>query len=206
MKKLLFVFIAVLSLLIASQGFAQTVLQKITVALNTVNLEVNGEKVGTDNILYKGTTYVPLRSAAEMLDKEVTWDQETMTAGINDPEFEPSPLTQTINGVKVKINKVTQDADSLKVYVTYINKSNEEAMTGDSLAKIVSAGTQYTYESDFNFDRWYEKDIPHAAGFIEPTVTEESVIFFKPVSSETINIVLNANWEDYRFNNIKIQK
>lgn len=115
-------------------------------------------------------------------------------------------LSKTVKGVTVKIDKVVQDADSLKIYVTYVNSSKEEAMTGDSLTKIVANGKQYEYSTDFNFDRYYEQDVPHAADFIEPGVTEQSVIFLKPITADKINIVLNANFESYRFNDVKVQK
>lgn len=115
-------------------------------------------------------------------------------------------LTQTIKDVTVKIDKIVQDADSLKIYVTYINNSKKAAMTGDSLTKIVANGKQYGTDFEFSFDRYYEKDVPHAADFIEPGVTEQSVIFLKPVTADKINIVLNANFDSYRFNDVKIQK
>lgn len=40
------------------------------------------------------------------------------------------------------------------------------------------------------------------AEFIEPDITEK----FKPVSADKINLVLNAYFEDYHFNDIQIQK
>ena len=41
-----------------------------------------------------------------------------------------------------------QDSDSLKIYVTYVNKSKTQAMTGDSLSKIVANGAQFEYNHD----------------------------------------------------------
>ena len=118
----------------------------------------------------------------------------------------PTDLSQTIKNVTVQIDEVKQDSDSLKIYVTYINKADKEISTGDSLSKVVANGSQFGYDSSFNFDRWYKKDVPHAASYIEPGVTEKSVIFFKPTDADTINIVLNANWESYRFNDVQIKK
>ncbi|HBB28302.1 MAG TPA: hypothetical protein DC000_03460 [Clostridiales bacterium] len=77
---------------------ADTISKTIEVLLNDVNIKVNdttlakqneiftlanGEKVPY-SILYKGTTYLPIRKVAEAVGKEVTWNQETKTAGIND--------------------------------------------------------------------------------------------------------------------------
>lgn len=73
----------------------------IEVIFNNVNIALNGEEMakcgdsytlndGEEvpySILYKGTTYLPLRKVAEMLDKNVGWDGETHTANINDKDF-----------------------------------------------------------------------------------------------------------------------
>lgn len=58
--------------------------QKIDVVINSINIKVNGKSIGQDNILYEGTTYIPLRAAGEILDMEVDWDQETKVASIFD--------------------------------------------------------------------------------------------------------------------------
>lgn len=60
--------------------FAET----IDIVFNSINITVNGVKVEADNILYNGTTYVPLRKIGEMLNKDVGWDESTRTASIND--------------------------------------------------------------------------------------------------------------------------
>ena len=75
-------------MLMSTVTFAGGVKQKIEVALNSINLTVNGKPVKADNILYKGTTYVPLRVISEMLGKEVGWDGKTNTASINDKGVE----------------------------------------------------------------------------------------------------------------------
>ncbi|SCZ07975.1 stalk domain-containing protein [Alkaliphilus peptidifermentans] len=68
----------IITILLTSVVFAST--KTIDVLFNGVNIEVNGQKVNADNILYNGTTYVPLRVTAEMLGMEVGWIQETGTA------------------------------------------------------------------------------------------------------------------------------
>lgn len=207
MKKIfsiMFVFILFFGFFIQT-GIASSALQKITVALNQVNLEVNGEKVDKDTINYNGTTYVPLRAIGEILNKDIGWDQDSNTASVNDKGFVSSELKQTKDGITVEITKVEQDSDSLRVYVTYINKTDGEVMTGDSLSKIVANGTQYDYNSEFNFERYYGTNSPKASDYIEMGVTDETVIFFEPVSSDTINIVINADFIDFRFNNVKVQ-
>ena len=45
-----------------------------------MNLKVNDQPVDADNILYNGTTYIPLRKTAEILGCDVGWDSDTDTA------------------------------------------------------------------------------------------------------------------------------
>ena len=76
--------ISVIAILLMSTVFAAGVKKNIEVLFNSVNLTVNGNKVNAETIVYNGTTYVPLRATADMLGKEVGWDQKTSTASIND--------------------------------------------------------------------------------------------------------------------------
>ncbi|WP_236913053.1 stalk domain-containing protein [Clostridium sp. Cult1] len=63
--------VVVTVILMSTVVFAGGMKQKIEVMLNSVNIAVNGKPVNADNILYKGTTYVPIRDVAEMLGKKV---------------------------------------------------------------------------------------------------------------------------------------
>jgi len=49
---------------------------------NLVKIEVNGTKMNTDNFLYNGTTYIPLRAISELLDKDVDWNNHNKVASI----------------------------------------------------------------------------------------------------------------------------
>lgn len=144
----------------------------------------------------------------ELNEKVKTLEEKvrTLSTPSKPKETTKGYLAKTEKGVTVKIDKVVQDADSLKIHVTYINNSKKVAMTGDSLSKIVANGKQYENDFEFSYERYYDQDVLHAADFIEPGVSEQSVIFFKPVTADKINIVLNANFESYRFNDVKIQK
>ncbi|HHV46092.1 MAG TPA: copper amine oxidase N-terminal domain-containing protein [Tissierellia bacterium] len=71
-------------ILMSTVTYSESVKKTIEVVFNSVNITVNGKKVEADNTLYNGTTYVPLRAVAEMLGKEVGWDQAIRTASIND--------------------------------------------------------------------------------------------------------------------------
>lgn len=70
--------------------------QVIEVVFNEINIEVDGVKVDSDNILYNETSYVPLRKVAEMLGKEVTWDGKTNTASIIDKQTRVEEVQQEV--------------------------------------------------------------------------------------------------------------
>lgn len=58
--------------------------ETMSVEIGKVKIVVNRKPISEETILYNGTTYVPLRAVSTMLDKDVTWDEQTKTAGIND--------------------------------------------------------------------------------------------------------------------------
>lgn len=96
---------------VAAYG-TEFVQQSISVVFNKVNISLDGNTVGRqgenytlDNgeqvpysILYKGTTYVPIRKVAEMFGKQVTWDGNSNTAGIDEMKQEN---TQSTDGIKL---------------------------------------------------------------------------------------------------------
>ncbi|NYB73867.1 thermonuclease family protein [Sedimentibacter hydroxybenzoicus DSM 7310] len=105
MKKVLryFVIGAIILTLLIGTAIGQTITSTIEVVYNSVNLTVNGQKINADNILYNGTTYVPLRAVAEALDKEVGWNQETKTATIND-KAETVKVIRVVDGDTLVVN------------------------------------------------------------------------------------------------------
>lgn len=175
-----------------------------------MTLVVDGTVAKVDPILQNGVTYVPLRAAAELLGATVNLDSKTNTVTVTSKGTTVTPASnnsKTIGKVTVTINKVTQDADSLKVYVTYINKSDKAVSPAESLSKIVSNGKQYDYDTMFNFDRYYDTGVDNASGSLEPGVTAKSVLFFPPVANPTkINILVQPNYEEFRFNDIVVGK
>lgn len=90
-------------ILMSTVAFGAGFKQKIEVMFNSVNLAVNGRSVEADNILYKGTTYVPIRAVAEMLGKEVGWDGKTNTASIVDSRFEKVIVSRHVDGDTVYV-------------------------------------------------------------------------------------------------------
>ncbi|MBE7029352.1 MAG: copper amine oxidase N-terminal domain-containing protein [Ruminococcaceae bacterium] len=89
MKAKIVFITTIFSLLFNAVTLADGQAQTITVNFNSVNLNVNGTYVYADNILYNGTTYIPLRKTAETLGCEVGWDGETKTATLTQYNEKP---------------------------------------------------------------------------------------------------------------------
>lgn len=81
------VFACMLSTLLLSQT-----------AMAAPSVEVNGTQIDTDAVIIDDKTYVPLRGVFEAAGAEVSWNEETQTAGINisnslsDDELIPSVI------------------------------------------------------------------------------------------------------------------
>lgn len=118
------IYISMISILLLATVFAGGSKKNIEVLINSVNLTVNGNKVNTETILYNGTTYVPLRATAEMLDKEVGWDQKTNTASINDKTTASQTSTpnndesSTLNSNPILI-PTQASSDEVNIELTY---------------------------------------------------------------------------------------
>jgi len=84
MKRFRDIFIGVLigCMIMATPVLADSILTKIDVVLNGVNVQLEGQDVQVDSILYNGSTYLPMRKVVELVGKDIEWNQETMTANI----------------------------------------------------------------------------------------------------------------------------
>lgn len=115
------------------------------------------------NILYKGTTYVPFRDIAEMLDKEVGWDQKTYAASINDKKVEEGKkeeptvevTDELINRVKVG-DTITNDGLSVTTEKIEYNGNNFRPDDPDSTSRY-SKGFGVYYKIENKSERVYQK-------------------------------------------------
>jgi len=144
-------FIGILIGCIISTSFtvyASDSFQTIQVAFNKVNLSVNGQKVVADNILYNGTTYVPIRAVANAFGKNVGWNADTNTASINDAGYiEPTTPTTAFTEAQY------QDFASMFKYI-----SEQDTDSGYHVAF-------YDYVGDLTLEQLYEtlniKNMPY---------------------------------------------
>lgn len=93
MKKFLAGFMSGILIMSSTLVFAETT-QTIQAIFGRVKLVVDGKAVDKETLLYNGTTYVPLRAAAEALGKEVNYDVATQTAYIGEavPQQQPTSV------------------------------------------------------------------------------------------------------------------
>ncbi|WP_066502700.1 stalk domain-containing protein [Abyssisolibacter fermentans] len=166
--------IVITLLLGSSLGFAQGVKQTIEVLFNSINLEVNKQKITCDNILYNGTTYVPIRKVAEILGKKVEWNGETNTASINDIQLNNldnkndnmSKIDNIENYYAINeknfnkiflVNLINKDLGKLKDYVDVLGENCEEYVNksthNNNLEYIVLKGNEF-----YNSGRFHKID------------------------------------------------
>lgn len=103
-------------LLLSPLTKAQEIRRTVEVFFNRVNLKVNGQKVDSDNILYNGTTYIPLRAVAEIIDLEVGWDGNTNTAHLTEkvktPMIDKNTMNILHNGKLVNIDNIFYEGNT----------------------------------------------------------------------------------------------
>jgi hypothetical protein len=124
--------------------FASTITQNISVVPNQSKITMNGKSVTADNFLYKGTTYVPLRTISENLSCNVTWDQNSKTVNI---VFPTSSTDSNLNDIYINDglkdlhdqNLIRECVESMLLYTDlaltcYVNnsKSNDTFSSLDS--------------------------------------------------------------------------
>lgn len=96
MKSLYTVIIAALLMCSFGTACGQDEGETVTIYKNRVKIDVNGERVNSDNFIYDGTTYVPLRAISEILDKNVGWNAFTYVASIDDKKYEKDRLSKLL--------------------------------------------------------------------------------------------------------------
>ena len=133
----------------------QVFADNIEVMFDSIKIKVDGNDITKTNILYKGTTYVPLRAIGEILDKDVVWDGDTRTANINTKKVE-NPIVWSNITIKteysytkaygeVKNNDNIEHSFSLKI--TYFDESGTIMGTGQAYLNNLKAGETKTFEA-----------------------------------------------------------
>lgn len=116
-KLVVFVAVMMLTLSFASSGFAANTMSNLKAYYKNITVYKNGGlfNFSHEPFIVDGTTYVPLRDMAEMLDKEVTWDGVSYKIGVNDkPGQSTVELTQQVFNQQLTISQLETKIKNLE--------------------------------------------------------------------------------------------
>ncbi|GAB6107757.1 hypothetical protein [Fusibacter bizertensis] len=161
MKRLQGFILGLMATIIIFAAFP-TFADTVSVVFNTINLKINGVEVAKagdqftlDNgdkvpfsIIYKGTTYLPLKKIGQLLDKSIVWEGTTKTISVNDngsqssnqapisdsnSRFNPANKNEAVLGIDAQYNG---DQFDLKVELT-------DLLRGQSAWEMVEAANVF---------------------------------------------------------------
>lgn len=136
--------------LFGSPVLADNIIKTIQVKFNAINLEINGKKVDADNILYNGTTYVPIRKVGELLDKNVEYVSKTKTAKITDKPNSTNNSLADFGSIKTSEGTYTgQLYNGMRHGKGTMVFSNKDTYTGTfTLNEMTGRGSYEYYNGD----------------------------------------------------------
>lgn len=176
-------------LLFSGFGFAAAKSVKIEAFVNQVKLSINGSPVATDNLVYKGTLYVPADKVAAALKKSFSWDKKSNTAAIYEPVVankynmaNPAPIgtSQVVSfdwllskfKAQIKVLEVMRGAAALEK-VKADNMFNEEPPAGKEYVlvkvefKLLEAADGKSYVLSYIFFNFFNaQNKKYADGFV----------------------------------------
>lgn len=164
MKKLKIFFSVLLSVIIFSSAvvFADNITKMIQVTYRNIAILVDGKPIPSEQepFIYQGRTFVPLRTIAEAVNKNVEWDNEKNQVNITDKE--PASLCFPIHKIGERVEKFPFALTITKIYTGKKDKHGtsfifpEELLFVDLI--IENESTQYKYFQGMRpFSIWDDK-------------------------------------------------
>lgn len=148
---------------------------------NWVKYKFNGEEKqlpsGYTTLNYDGHTYVPARFIAEELGAKVEWDDETKTVLVNKQEvtqecpkcpqqeekveknYEPLPVSKTIDGVRVEVYSVEQTHEYTKFYLNVKNTTENLVQLNQEAGSLKTDENELFEHKDIKGSILYWKDV-----------------------------------------------
>lgn len=183
--------------------------EKEEIHKNRISLEVDGKQVKKPTWYVDGTTYVPLRDAAEMLGAEVLYDSKTMGAKITKMPLHneqqvikksqlPYTLYSSSTGIVVTIVSINETSDTTTFKVKVTNNGDRDAD--------LSSGSWDLYADNTLVDYLGKDDYLNSFNYsgIKSGQTVEGEIYFDALPSSSRSIILTPfvsnNYHDERFN------
>ena len=124
MRKFLIGVLVGCLLMMTTPVLADSILQSIDVVFDSVQVQVDGEKLDTNTILYNGSTYLPMRKVAEAVGKDVEWNQDTMTANIIEKKDGDNMPTEITTIEELAYNEFISMFDKM-VALDYVDDTTE---------------------------------------------------------------------------------
>ncbi|WFA08528.1 stalk domain-containing protein [Tissierella sp. Yu-01] len=130
-----FLAVMILTLSFASSGFAANTVANLKATYRNITVYKNGMlfNFSKEPFIVDGTTYVPLRDMAEMVDKDVTWDGVSYKIGVNDkPGQNVVELSQQIFNQQLTISQLEAKIKNLE---SQLDEKEEDSISLKDLAK-----------------------------------------------------------------------
>jgi len=116
--------------LVSAHKFGHTGQEEIEVNYNDISVTINGYEIGVNEDIdgeyhepfnYKGKIYVPLRSVAEALGREIEWDNERNSVNIKDPSYYSTEqkLISAFDGFNKKIDGAYAESYAARIGKLY---------------------------------------------------------------------------------------
>ncbi len=195
-------FLTAIILMISLPALAASIdviFNPLNIVINGVNAANKGENYTLTNgnevpfsIVYKGTTYLPLRKLAELMGKDIVLDSETDTVHLNDPVVTYDPKEE----FPEKEGKVVSNESK------YITKAKLSRFLVQSF-ELSDNGTRYDlpdvekdneYYIDICIAMQHEYIFPNTKGYFEPQyrITRNQYLF------TMLYRVLKLNIDDFQ--------
>jgi hypothetical protein len=123
--------------------FAGGLLETIDVLWNSVNIEILGEKIEMNNLLYNGTTYVPLREISKAFGKKVEWDKDSNTANIT--PLDMGTKADVEEGYSDIIDQAKLELDGISEKLTDMQNHNEIEKILQDFKEMSKLDIEYIY-------------------------------------------------------------
>lgn len=150
------VAIMILTLSIASTGFATDTVANLKAYYRNIKLYRNGIQVQTsaEPFIVDGTTYLPVRAVSELLDKDVTWNQATYSIGVND-----KPGTADVNALLQQVVNQQQTILQLQAKVKSLETQvATKVMDLDDMEDYLNDEYGYSNKIEYDIDLSGTKD------------------------------------------------
>lgn len=160
MRKVIIGFIAGVLFATAGTAMADTVIKKVSATIRgDYSLELDGETVQLKNdpLVYNGSSYLPLREVAEIVDTEVSFDDgvislttttETTEPTIPSEDEEDGGVPLTLEQYKSKLNSLEGYASWATLQLKMLNESLRRSDAGEVVLTAEEYETKKTYILD----------------------------------------------------------